>query len=64
MLELKNITKTFGTFKALDDLSIVDSVKERIKLYADFENVYVTTACSVISSHCGPNTLGILYMVK
>ncbi len=29
-----------------------------------FEQIYITTACCTISSHCGPNTLGIMYMLK
>ena len=27
-------------------------------------NIYITTAGCVISSHCGPGTLGILYLHK
>lgn len=29
-----------------------------------FEEIHVTVAGGVISSHCGPNTLGVLYYVK
>lgn len=29
-----------------------------------FKNIYMTTACCTISSHCGPNTLGIMYMLR
>lgn len=42
----------------------IDKVCELVKQYANFENVYVTRAGCTISSHCGPNTLGVLYMTK
>ncbi len=29
-----------------------------------FEEIYITRAGSVISSHCGPGTLGILFVEK
>ena len=29
-----------------------------------FENIYITTASCTISSHCGPGTLGILFMTE
>ena len=29
-----------------------------------FKNIYVTNAGCVISSHCGPHTIGILYIKK
>lgn len=42
----------------------VDRVREQILKYQPFENIYDTTASCTISAHCGPNTLGILYMIK
>lgn len=38
----------------------VEKVKETINRYAGFNEVIVTRAGCTISSHCGPNTLGIL----
>lgn len=45
--------------------------EERIKLVYDyvksrniFDNIYVTRASCTISSHCGPNTLGVLFMTE
>lgn len=29
-----------------------------------FENVYVSNASATISSHCGPNTIGVLYLAQ
>lgn len=40
---------------------IVAPVKEYLESLSYFENIYVTRAGSVVSSHCGPGTLGVLY---
>lgn len=42
----------------------VAKVKEAVRRYADFEEIIETTAGCTISSHCGPNTLGILFKCK
>lgn len=45
--------------------STVNSVREKIKeLAPDFEEILETTAGSTITTHCGPNTLGILFIRK
>ncbi len=43
---------------------IIDNVYDYIKGLNYFKEIYITTAGSVISSHCGPGTLGVLYMQK
>lgn len=40
---------------------IIKKVKETVKAYADFQEVIVTTAGCTVTTHCGPNTLGIIY---
>ncbi len=40
----------------------VQQVREAIRRYADFEEVIETNAGCTISSHCGPKTLGILFL--
>jgi fatty acid-binding protein DegV len=42
----------------------VDMVKELLCDYAKFEEIIETPAGCTVSSHCGPNTLGILYKRK
>ncbi len=42
----------------------VQVVYNYIKNKNMFENIYVTTASCTISSHCGPGTLGILFMTQ
>ena len=40
---------------------IVEPVKEYLESLSHFENIYITRAGGVVSSHCGPGTLGVLY---
>lgn len=42
----------------------VELVKRTIEQYMHFDEVLVTRAGCTISSHCGPNTLGILFVRK
>ena len=44
--------------------SDIDLAKSEIKKYADFKETYVTKASGTISAHCGPRTLGVLFMTK
>lgn len=47
------------------DREIIDDVIKAVKEIApDFEEVIETTAGCTITTHCGPNTLGILYVRK
>ena len=40
------------------------AVKNAVAEYGHFENIYETTAGCTISCHCGPGTLGILFVRK
>lgn len=42
----------------------MESVKHAVDTYADFENIYWTTAGCTVSCHCGPGTLGVLFVRK
>ena len=46
------------------DQDIVDSVVEKVKASGIFKEVLVTRAGCTISSHCGRNTLGVLFIKK
>jgi len=37
---------------------------QELKQILDIENLHITEAGSTIASHCGPNTIGILYLTK
>jgi len=43
---------------------VIDTIYSFVKGLDHFENVEITRAGGVISSHCGPNTLGVLFYVK
>jgi len=40
------------------------AVENAVNEYADFENVYWTEAGCTVSCHCGPGTLGVLFIRK
>ena len=42
----------------------LSSVKDAVNSYADFENIYWTMAGCTVSCHCGPGTLGVLFVRK
>ena len=46
------------------DKEIVDSVVAEVKKTAPFKEVFLTRAGCTISSHCGANTLGVLFIRK
>ena len=43
---------------------IVDSVKAYLESLNYFEEILITRAGGVVSSHCGPGTLGVLFIEK
>lgn len=46
------------------DQENVDAVYEALKAKNLFKEILITRASCTISSHCGPNTLGVLFMTK
>ena len=42
----------------------LNAVKNAVNEYADFENIYWTEAGCTVSCHCGPGTLGVLFIRK
>lgn len=63
MPELKNACpdRVFITHSGCDQ-TIIDAVKEKLEAMGHFKEVLVTRAGSVITSHCGPGTLGVLFI--
>ncbi len=43
---------------------IIDAVYEKLSELNKFDEILITQAGGVISSHCGPNTLGVLFYIK
>lgn len=44
--------------------AVLQCARDEIMRHARFENIYITRANTTISSHCGPGTVGILFMTK
>ena len=57
------LERIFITHTPVDD-GIIPLVREEIAKYAKFDQVIETTAGCTISCHCGPHTLGILFIRK
>ena len=55
-----DLDEVFITYTTADDKD-VEKVKETLK-EKGFKNIHVTTAGGTITSHCGENCLGILYL--
>jgi len=53
----------FLTYTPVDD-DCLTAVKNAIDQYGNFNTVYETTAGCTVSCHCGPGTLGVLFVRK
>ena len=53
----------FLTYTPVDD-DCLSAVKDTISQYGNFNAVYETTAGCTVSCHCGPGTLGVLFVRK
>lgn len=63
--DLKNAKKdrVFITHSGCSE-DIIDEVKNYLQTLNIFDEILVTRAGGVISSHCGPGTLGVLYIKR
>lgn len=55
--------KIFITHGGAED-RVVQACYEKVKSYGVFENIYITHASCTVCSHCGANTLGVLFIRK
>lgn len=58
-----NTRRAFVTHTKCED-SVVKAVCDKVRSLVKFDEFYETTAGCVITSHCGPNTLGVLFEVN
>ena len=58
------LDRVFVTHSGMDDPAIIEKVVARIRELQPFQEVFVTQASCTISCHCGPNTLGVLFLTK
>ena len=56
------LDRVFVTHSGMDDPAIIEKVVARIRELQPFQEVFVTQASCTISCHCGPNTLGVLFL--
>lgn len=62
-LKRADATRVFITHSGCSD-EIVAQVYSYLESLHHFKEIHVTLAGSVISSHCGPNTLGVLFYAR
>lgn len=55
--------RAFVTHAGADD-AYVQGVYDALQAKGIFKEIHITRASCTISSHCGPNTLGVLFMTK
>lgn len=60
--KVKNIEKSGIVLAHSADPDSAQYLKEKVIAEYDFENIYILEAGTVISSHCGPGTVGIMYL--
>lgn len=46
------------------DMDLIETIKKELEDLDYFKNIHISQAGGVISSHCGPGTLGVLYVAK
>ena len=56
-------TRCFVTHSMADE-ELVELLKTKVAELFNFEEVVVTTAGSIVTSHCGRNTLGVLFIYE
>jgi DegV family protein with EDD domain len=54
----------FITHTAMDSPAVIDEIRRQIQTKYKFVHILETTASGTITSHCGPNTLGVIYFNK
>ena len=57
-------SRVFITHTRCDPEWVEEARKKVIELVPDFEEVLETTAGATVTTHCGPSTLGVLYIRK
>ncbi len=56
-------TRCFVTHSSADE-PLVQLAKELVKEHFEFDEIIETVAGSIVTSHCGRNTLGVLFVTK
>ena len=57
-------SRIFITHSGMDNPEFIEAVRAAVEKYQTFDEILVTRAGCTVSTHCGPNTLGILFIRK
>ncbi len=57
-------TRVFVTHSPCDGRELIEDVISKVKEYFDFDEVIETQAGATVSTHCGMNTIGVLFIVE
>lgn len=60
--EHPDLSRIFITHSGMSDPELIELVRKEILAQQNFHEVLVTRAGSTVSTHCGPNTLGVLFI--
>lgn len=63
MLKNARTDRIFITHSGCED-SLIQSIRQEIEGLEMFDEILITRAGGVISSHCGPGTMGVLFIEK
>ena len=55
--------RVFITHSGIDE-TLIELVRETVESCAHFDEILLTRAGGTVSSHCGPGTLGVLFVNK
>ncbi len=58
-----DLSRVFITHSGIDT-AILDLVHQTVRSLVSFKETFITRAGCTISAHCGPNTLGVLFLKK
>ena len=56
-----NLRRVFLTHSGVPE-EIIETAKQSVRQYQNFEEICVTRAGCTVSSHCGPGTIGVLFI--
>ena len=59
-----NTTNTTNEKRHNNYINSIELVKKYVEETGIFENISISRASCTISSHCGPGTLGVLFLTK
>jgi len=59
-----DLDRVFITHSGFPSQKTVDEILKKISQLASFKEIHITNAGAGISCHCGPGTLGVLFLLK